>query len=159
MIGTIYRVICTMGCRVWDRPEVTGSMLFIFTFDSNNTSADIFGCRVNKFYQCCFKGHSLQNVLWHRQSTSLLVSVWLPPTETLCCCTSGRRRVNKKVAQPSCFCQNQSQPLTLISNQSGLLCLHCTFLLLHCWGIIVFVFALMMWLCIVFALSMWWQRN
>lgn len=63
-----------MGCRVWDRPEPKGSMFFIFTFDSNGTTADIFFCRVNKFCQCCFKGHSLKNILWHRQSISL--SCW-----------------------------------------------------------------------------------
>lgn len=54
MISTIYRIICTMGGGVWDRPEVIGSISFIFTFDSNGGSADIFCCSMNKLLLVLF---------------------------------------------------------------------------------------------------------
>lgn len=87
--GNLYHGMEGLG---W--PEPTDSMFFIFTFDSNGTTADIFFCRVNKFYQCCFKGHSLKIFCGTGNQSALLASVRLPPTEMLCCCTTGRGRIN-----------------------------------------------------------------
>lgn len=50
----LYRIIGTMEFGVQDRPEAIGSISFIFAFDSNGRSTDIFCCSVNKLLVVLF---------------------------------------------------------------------------------------------------------
>lgn len=150
-----YRIICTTGLCVQDRPEAVGYISFILTLDSSGVSGDISHCSMNKFLLVLFLENMVSKLFMARANS---LCCWFQPCchpQTFKdCYITWKARITEKIAHSN-NCQIQNQPLSLISIQSTFYCLHCIFLLLHCWGIIVFVFVLMMWLCVAFALFMW----